>query len=112
MARTSSHARPLPDPASLAQNSLSLLARTFESLPGTVEGTGFGIMGVFLNTGLILVPPLVGAAAELTGSYLFQNVIYMVALGCGLVVSLLMALLPGGAALNSITPEGAEKELV
>ena len=89
--------------AFLEQNSLSLLGRTFEKLPGTVEGTGFGIMGIFLNTGLIIVPPLVGFAASESGSYASQNLLYIASLTAGLLVSLIMAVLPGGRGMNTVT---------
>ena len=71
-----------------------------------------GIMGIFLNTGLIIVPPLVGFAASRNGSYAAQNLIYIVALAVGLAVSLLMAVLPGGSSLNTISGEDEVKSLV
>jgi len=90
----------------LEQNTLTILARTFEGMPSNVEGTGYGIMGVFLNTGLIVVPPFVGTCAAVTGSYATQNLIYIVSLTAGLVISLVMVFVDArGDAILNLTAE-------
>lgn len=53
--------------AFLEQNSYTLLARTFPS--EDLEATGFGIMGLFLNAGLILISPLLRKVDATIGNF-------------------------------------------
>eukprot|EP00931_Biecheleriopsis_adriatica_P010984 TRINITY_DN11203_c0_g1_i1.p1 TRINITY_DN11203_c0_g1~~TRINITY_DN11203_c0_g1_i1.p1 ORF type:complete len:221 (-),score=0.55 TRINITY_DN11203_c0_g1_i1:84-746(-) len=97
--------------AVLEQNSLTILARTYESLPMNVQGTGYGIMALFLNGGLIAIPPLVGLCAKVSGSYEAQNQIYIISLGGGVATSLAMAWVDGRGkqVLNLTTEQMAER---
>lgn len=84
------------------QNAYSIVAGTF-SQTGIdvthVAGTGFGLMGVFLNGGLMCVPPLVGAIGD-AYSPREQMLIYMVFMVLGLFMSLLVRIFDKDGALN------------
>jgi len=83
----------------IEQNCYTILGRSFEAMDFDAAGLGFGIMGVFLNTGLMTVPPLVGRLGDVCKNgadtcdkdeknYEVQSLVYVVFLGVGLLFSL------------------------
>lgn len=97
--------------AFLEQNSLAIVARTFMRIPFPAQGTGYGIMAIFLNAGFLVVPTLVGVLATITQSYSSQCWIYIVHLVLGLLTSFLMAGIDRRQVLN-LTSEEMQRELV
>jgi MFS family permease len=86
--------------AFLEQNSYTILTKSFEHLGGSVEGICFGIMGVFLNSGLMVIAPLVGFFHDITGTYHSQIQLYLFFLSTGLVLSLCLCSMDKNGILN------------
>ena len=69
-----------------------------------VYGTACGLLGVFLNFALLLMPPLVSWSYDNFGSYAEQNVLFAIVVGVGTVIS--FQLLLGGSADKPLYNEG------
>lgn len=74
----------------IEQNAYCILGRSFESLDFGASGVGCGIMGAFLNSGLMVIPPVVGGLMASYEDNRVQSIVYVISLAVALMLSLAM----------------------
>jgi MFS family permease len=85
----------------MEQNCYSLLGRSFQMMDFDASGVGYGIMGTFLNAGLMVIPPLLGILMAESGPKT-QSLLYVGSLSLGLVISLAMFVADKNHVLNGV----------